>query len=129
MSDISSTTFVFSASNQHSESLTFQNLRKQRGIRLSMVIRGPHAISDRRSSNCPSTSSMTSLGPSQQVHGPSQVQQQQSVPALSWQLGSSQSPVRKAMHGQNFSVDSATYREMIERRKSFRNRGSLVSSF
>uniref|UniRef100_A0AC34F167 Uncharacterized protein n=1 Tax=Panagrolaimus sp. ES5 TaxID=591445 RepID=A0AC34F167_9BILA len=58
------------------------------------------------------------------------MQPQQSLPSMSWQLGTSpaglQSPVRiRSMHGQNFSVDSATYREMLERRKSFRCRGSL----
>lgn len=92
-----------------------------------MIVQGSHAILEhsqdaRRSSNCPSTSSMTSIG-----QNPSGSVQQQSMPA--WQMGgsSSQSPARKNIHCQNFSFDSNTYREMLERRKSFRNRGSLVS--
>lgn len=104
-----------------------------------MIIRGNHATPLASTPSSSSTASVATIvqmtpvstpapGASSGVGGGGMTTQQ-SLPSMSWQLGTGmQSPVRiRSMHGQNFSVDSATYREMLERRKSFRCRGSLVS--
>ena len=125
------------SSKRYKNSVSFDDIclpTKRGGSWRRMIVRGNHATTSTMqtgggtSTTAPSSilTTATSTAP---TSGP--VQTQQSLPSLSWQLSTNpSSPVRiRSMHGQNFSVDSATYREMLERRKSFRCRGSLVTSF
>uniref|UniRef100_A0A7E4UVP6 Expressed conserved protein n=1 Tax=Panagrellus redivivus TaxID=6233 RepID=A0A7E4UVP6_PANRE len=116
------TTFSLSVEPHHTVANRSMSSESSQPSSYSTSIRGRRQhlriLGERASLGEPSSPN-SSMASSPNTATTSTMQTQQSLFSYS-------SPSRvRSMHGQNFSVDSATYREMLERRKSFRCRGSL----